>query len=592
VRHVRRVMVMRVPGRGRSPAARPVTRGHAYVTEFAWAPDGRSIAYTAEVDETRFIIGPGAGADDEPLGRRIRRIDWRYDGHGPLDRWEHLFLADARRKKRPRRLTFGDHGVSELAWRPDGSEIAFVADRGAEPDLRPRTTVWVVPAAGGEPREILALGGSAWAPAFSPDGRWLAAVGVLDRDALDDVSPGIVIGPADGSQAATALAPELDRPIGPWADTDLNGWISSGTRRPVWADERTIVALVSNRGRVVPWSFPVDPATGRHAGDPERLVKADAACWTLAVARRAPDGPLVTVTGTLGTRAQELMTVSDGAFETPVTIGSRWQRRYAWPSMRLVEAHGPGGPIETWIASPAWAGAGDEALPTVVDIHGGPLGAWAPTPSLEVALLCARGYRVVLPNIRGSQTYGADWIRPQLGDWGGVDADDVHAALDHAVQLGLADPDRLGVLGLSYGGFMVHWLIGTSTRFRAAVSENGVTNQVSAWAHSDEGPEYCRSARMGDPTTPEGVELLWRQSPLRNVAAVRTPLLMLQAEADRRCPPADNEQFFVALRWLGREVEYVLYPEEFHVVQAAGRPDRRVDRMTRVLDWFDRHIPR
>jgi dipeptidyl aminopeptidase/acylaminoacyl peptidase len=95
---------------------------------------------------------------------------------------------------------------------------------------------------------------------------------------------------------------------------------------------------------------------------------------------------------------------------------------------------------------------------------------------------------------------------------------------------------------------------------------------------------------MGDPLSPEGVDRLWRQSPLRNVASIRTPLLMLQGEADRRCPPADNEQLFVALRALRRDVEYVLYPEEFHALQAAGRPDRRIDRMTRMLDWFDRHL--
>ena len=211
---------------------------------------------------------------------------------------------------------------------------------------------------------------------------------------------------------------------------------------------------------------------------------------------------------------------------------------------------------------------------------------------MEVVLLCARGYRVVLPNIRGSASYGGEWIRPQMGDWGGPDADDVHAAMDHLVAFGLADPERLGVLGLSYGGFMVNWLVGTTARFAAAVSENGVSNQVSAWAHSDSGAEYCRAARMGDITTAHGVEQLWRQSPLRNVAAVQTPILLLQSEADRRCPPADNEQFFAALRWLGREVEYVLYPEEYHVVQATGRIDRRIDRMTRMLDWFDGHIAR
>ena len=168
--------------------------------------------------------------------------------------------------------------------------------------------------------------------------------------------------------------------------------------------------------------------------------------------------------------------------------------------------------------------------------------------------------------------------------------DDVHAAVDHVVGLGWADAERLGVMGLGYGGFVVNWIVGTSDRFRAAVSENGVTNQVAVWAGSDSGPEYCRAALLGDPYSPDGVERLWRQSPLRHVADIRTPLLMLQAEADLRCPASDNEQLFVALRHLERTVEYVLYPESFHTFASNGRPDRRIDRMERVLDWFGTHL--
>ena len=256
--------------------------------------------------------------------------------------------------------------------------------------------------------------------------------------------------------------------------------------------------------------------------------------------------------------------------------------------MREVEAPGKGGPIHTWIASPA--GAADAPLPTIVNIHGGPLGAWAPAPSIEVTLLCSRGYRVILPNIRGSTSYGADWIRPHMGNWGGPDAEDVHSAVDHAIALGLADPDRLGALGLSYGGFMVNWLVGTTDRFRAGVSTAGVTNQVSAWADGDAGVEFNRASLLGAPLDPESVARLWRQSPLSNVANVRTPLLMLQGEADLRCMPEDNVQLFTALRVLGRTVEYVLYPEESHVYFTSGRPDRRIDHMTRMLDWFDRFV--
>ncbi|HEY2887764.1 MAG TPA: prolyl oligopeptidase family serine peptidase, partial [Candidatus Limnocylindrales bacterium] len=374
---------------------------------------------------------------------------------------------------------------------------------------------------------------------------------------------------------------------------------------PCWLDARTIVALVSDRGHCAPWHFEFNAETGQAGASPSRLVVEDMAAHSLAVARRAAKGvSRITVLACVGGRPVELVTVEAPEPDAPAgsttgatnlapavvrtRVGGRWADRLAWPEMRRVEASGPAGPIETWIASPQDAGSGP--LPTIVDVHGGPLGAWAPAPSIEVVLLCARGYRVVLPNIRGSATYGRGHITPQLGDWGGVDVADVHAALDHAIALGLADPDRLGALGLSYGGFMVNWLVGTSERFRGAVSENGVANQVAAWANSDSGVEYNRSSLLGAPLDRAGMERLWRQSPLAHVADIHTPLLLLQAEADRRCPAADNEQLFIALRVLGRTVEYVLYPEESHVFQAAGRPDRRIDRMSRMLDWFDRYV--
>ena len=174
--------------------------------------------------------------------------------------------------------------------------------------------------------------------------------------------------------------------------------------------------------------------------------------------------------------------------------------------MRRVEAPGDGGPIETWIASPP--GAGDAALPTIVAVHGGPLGGWAPAPHVETIVLANAGYRVVCPNIRGSAGYGGDWIRPQLGDWGGVDADDVHAALDHVIALGLADPSRLGVFGLSYGGFMVNWLVGTTDRFaRRGVGERrhqpGVVRGPTPTAAPSSAGRRCsatRSRRRASPS--------------------------------------------------------------------------------------------
>ena len=580
------------------------------VGEIAWSPDAGQLAFTMDADPPRFIVGPEPKPGESPTARRITRIDWRVDEVGHVDRWQHLNLVEARPGARPRQLTSGDWGVSGIAWSPDGRTIAFVADPRPDADVRPRTSIWTVavglPDAGvaavAAPKEVLSVGGAVHSPAWSPDGRWIAAVGMVDADAVDDTSPGIVVGPAAGGAAPWALAPGLDRPIGAWYDTDLEGWTASARTAPCWLDAATIVAVVSDRGRAAPWRFDIDPATGRSVREPTPLANGDVITHSLAVAVNptAPRDSRVTLLACLGSRPLELVTVApwpssaspnaeshaDPRMRT--TFGGRWAHRLDWPVMRMVEAPGPGGPIETWIASPA--DNPDSPLPTVVDIHGGPLGAWGPAPSIEHVLLCARGYRVLLPNIRGSTAFGRDWIRPQLGDWGGVDAADVHAAIDHAVALGVVDPDRLGVIGLSYGGFMANWLVGTSDRFCAAVSENGVANQVSDWANSDSGVEFNRMALLGTPLDAEGMAALWRQSPLAHVADIRTPLLLLQGEADMRCPPSDSEQLFVALRVLGRTVEYVLYPEESHVYVAAGRPDRRIDRMNRVLDWFDRYL--
>jgi len=591
----------------------PWAPGHG-IAEMAWSPDGRRMAYVAAAPETRFIVGLQTKGR-EVTARRIARTDWRWDEIGHRDRWDAVWVGPVREGAKPRRLTHQEADAKGIAWSPDGRWIAFAADPRPDADLRPLPSIWAVEAGAGagsaEPRELVRLAGYAGHPAFSPDGRWLACIGVDVVDPLDDEQPGLYVAPfapeagapAAGAPAAVpavALAPDLDRPVGALNDTDLNGWMVASRPGPFWAGRDALVALVSEAGHVRPWRFPFDPAGDGAAGEPQPLSDAEMAAWTLGVA-----GGVVSVVATLDDRPMELLTVGGPAAVPPrgrpamatrtnhprscTSLGGAWRRGIPWPEIRRVAAPGAAGPIDTLIASPA--GAGDAPLPTIVNVHGGPLGAWSPAPSIENVLLAARGYRVVLPNIRGSAAYGRGWIRPQLGDWGGVDAADVLAAVDHVVALGLADPARLGILGLSYGGFMVNWLVGAAPdRFAAAVSENGVTNQVNDWANSDSGPEYDRMALLGDVFSEEGVAKLWRQSPLRHVTRIRTPLLMLQGEADLRCPAADNEQLFVALRHLGREVEYVLYPESWHTFAITGRPDRRIDRNERMLAWFDRFL--
>ncbi len=583
-----RLMVLDLRGGEPWVAARPPHGAGAP----AWSPDGGRLAFTAPVDPPRFIVG-GTASRRSPTARRITRIDWRLDGVGHLDRRAHLFVVRVHEGARPRQLTRGDFDVRDPVWAPDGATLVFAADRGPDSEQHPRSTIWRVPDGGGEVREVLALAGPAAAPAVSPDGRWLAVIGTDEEDPTDDALPGIFVGPAGGGGIPQALAPALDRPVGVFADTDLAGWTSDPRPGPAWSGDDGLVALVTSRGRTRPWRFPVDPATGGPAGPPHPLGPADQLAWSLAV-----QGPAVTVIAACGDRAPELLPIgpaeSPGTAPTPFAgrptrLGSSWQRYLPPVAVDELEAPGPGGPIHTFVVSPP--GTSGHSLPLVVDVHGGPVGAWGPTPPLEAYLLAGRGYRVALPNIRGSAGYGRTWTAALLGGrWGDVDAADVHAVVDHCCAAGLASADRLGVIGLSYGGFLTQWLAATSPRFRAAVAENGVTNQVSAFANSDTGPLYNRSARLGSPLTAAGVATLWRQSPLAHVEDLRTPLLMLQGEADLRCPPQDNEQLFIALRLLGRTVEYILYPEESHTYMATGRPDRRIDRMTRLVEWLDRYL--
>ena len=427
------------------------------------------------------------------------------------------------------------------------------------------------------------------AAAPSPDGRWLAIVGVDEEGAPDDVPTSLFVAPAGGGEAAVAIAPGLDLPIGAWQDADLNGWFTDSTSAPSWretADGPEVVALVTRRGRCDPWRFPIDTETGRSRGTPEPLATGEAACWQLDVSASGR----VAVIGTLGQRAMEVMHPVEGAYATATTIGSAWQRELEQPQWTSISIAGPGGPIETWIARPAGA-TESEPLPLIVDIHGGPLGAWAPAPWLEVQILASAGFAVACPNVRGSTSYGRAWVTPHLGGWGDVDAADTIGVIDHLVATGVADPTRIGLLGFSYGGFLANWLIGTHPdRFRAAVSEAGVTNQISAWANSDSGPNYYRSSRLGEPLDEAGAMELWKRSPLRHVGAIRRRCSCSRARPTCAALPRTTSS---CSSCFGRSVapsSTCFIPESAHTYALTGRPDRRVDRHERMLDWFRRYL--
>ena len=540
-----------------------------------WSPDGRRLALVAQAGDHRFIVGED-GAGRTPTARRITSTDFRDDETGHVVRRTQLWIVDARPGARPRQLTSGDFDVLSPAWSPDGTRLAFAADRSGDTNLSPRSQLWSVPASGGRIRELVSLPGDAESPAFSPDGRHLAFIGTDVEDPHSGVLPSLWVMELP-SGSPRNLTAGLDRPVGDWAWADLV--MAEDAVCPIWLDDATLLVLVGSRGRNLPYRVTLD-ATAEPLVDPATNVDGAGLDHVQASGRMA-------ISAALDGRSADVYAIEPGGLRQITREGSRWQRAIGIPDIQELELRGPAGKIQAWLASPP--GAGGRRLPLVTAIHGGPTGSWAGAGTMDSLMLCAAGYRVLFPNIRGSATFGAAWTRSLEGRWGGPDADDTLASIDALVARGVADPARLYVIGFSYGGYLVNWLVGTTDRFAAGVAENAVTNQINTWANSYFGVHYNRRHGLGDPLTDEGMLSLWHASPLRNVSRITTPLLILQAEEDRICPPADNEQMFTALKVLGREVEYILYPDEHHEMKNYGRPDRRIDRMERILAWFDGH---
>jgi dipeptidyl aminopeptidase/acylaminoacyl peptidase len=543
-------------------AERVCAAPHGDVGAPVWSPDGTRIAFTAEAGEPRFWVGD----PKQRTARVIRTVDWRND-QGERAYRTHLFVVSARPGARPLQVTTGDFDVAEPAWRPDGKRIAFAARMGPDADLDPSPRIHTVRVkAGARPREEVALAGAARLPAWSADGGLLAFVGTDVPGAPDHAEPELYVW--DG-KAARSLTGALDLPVTLGFGSDLHDWMGPEQAAPIW-DGDALIVPINRRGRDEVWRVPL-------AGEPQPLTAGDTSLTVIAAAA----GRIV-LTATDDAYPPEICAVEPDRLRRLTRHGGAWLRRHAAPTVREVDAGG----VPSFLFEPAGA---DGRTALVLAPHGGPYGAHAPTPELDTWLLTSLGYRVLAPNIRGSGGYGRDWVSPIQGKWGGPDADDLMTAVEWAVRNRLADPKRIAVMGLSYGGWAANWLAGTSTRFACVISENGVANMQAAHAVSHIGPSYDRQIGYG-PVYQHGAALA-ASSPLRHVERMTAPMLMLQGEADRICPLDDNWQLFVALRELGRDVQMVLYPDEHHVMMATARPDRRIDRMQRVVDFLAAHCP-
>jgi dipeptidyl aminopeptidase/acylaminoacyl peptidase len=564
------------------------------VEAFEWSPDGRSIAALSSsvgADRAADARARGKAADAKPGSpppsdyRFADRLHFQENGRGFTEhRRRQVWLIDVETGA-ARRLTSLAAGVAQVAWSPDGARLAIATGRATNADLFFRPRVVVLDVAGGALTSVVEHPQGAFgAPAWLPDGDSIAVIGGLLPH--QPYRSDIWLFPADGSDPRGGRDLSSRHDIMPGSSVSSDVTIGEAPRLQPTPDGRSILFLAPHRGAHELWRIATrDGALDRITDDRHYLSSFDLggpAGTRITAIRSTPTAlPDVVTFDLAGARRSAApiatsrnLTNLNQALLDEVTLKPAVER---WAT---VDGHD----VQGWLIP---GGAGPR--PTILEIHGGPHTLYGWSPSWEFQVLAGAGMSVAYANPRGSEGYGLDFNEGNIDDWGDGPMRDVLGIVEGFVSDGLADPDRLGVTGGSYGGYLTSWIVGHDQRFKAALTARSVNDLAVEFMTGDLGGTEWPSQEFGAWTW-DDPEKFWLASPLTYAEAVRTPLLIQHSEQDLRTPINQGEMFFNRLRRLRRPVRLMRVPEENHELTRSGTPFRRVENLVQVRSWFNHFL--
>jgi dipeptidyl aminopeptidase/acylaminoacyl peptidase len=544
------LFVMRVNG----GEAEQLTNVKSAVGNFEWSPDGRSIAFTMTDQKS----------EDEEKNDKGRN-DFRWiDENVKFGRLYVIKLEkDADGKREPRKLTDADRHVSSFDWSPDGTRIAFSHVRSPKVDHWPTADVSVVEVATGKVSTFAATEAAESGPRYSPDGKWLL-LSVSELPIRWAQSNRIHIYPAGGGSPKVMAASHDGQP-------NVIGWTGDSSKIMLYEAKGTGSVLQE-----------ADVA----AGTVREADYQDAVITSVSMTKDGRIGAFVMQTAD---RAPEVYVLRDGDGLTQV---SRANAHLTEKTVGRTEAikwkSEDGREIEGLLTYPANYASGTR-VPLILNVHGGPAGVFRRSfiggrGAYPLAAFAERGYAILRPNPRGSSGYGVEFRQANIKDWAGMDYEDLMTGVDHVVAMGVADPDRLGVMGWSYGGYMTSMIITKTDRFKAASAGAPVTNLMSFNGTADIPsfiPDYFENEFWDEPA------VYAKHSAMFNIKNAKTPTLIQHGENDVRVPISQGYELYTALKRRGVPTRMIVLPRQPHGI---NEPKLQIAVMQSNLEWFEEYL--